>query len=150
MNFFQFLKKESDKPLLKLMLLTALSGLSSAGVLAIINLAAKNISKESINISYVLMFVSTVGIFVTSQKYILTSGIIIIEEILNNIRLRLSDKIRRTDLYNIEQIGKAEIYNRLTQECTLISQMAPYIITALQSAIMLVFVFGYIAILSIL
>ncbi|MCX6149600.1 MAG: cyclic peptide export ABC transporter [Ignavibacteriales bacterium] len=149
MKFFEFLKKESNKPLLKLFLLTAVSGLSSAGVLAIINLAAKNVSSKSINISYVLMFVSTVGIFVTSQKYILTSGIIIIEEILNNIRLRLSDKIRRTDLLNIEQIGKAEIYNRLTQECTLISQMAPYIITAMQSAIMLIFIFGYIAILSI-
>ncbi|HEX2867286.1 MAG TPA: cyclic peptide export ABC transporter [Ignavibacteriales bacterium] len=150
MKFYQFLRKESDKPLLKLFFLTALSGLSSAGVLAIINLAAKNAAKDSLNISYILMFASTVGIFVTSQKFILTSGILVIEEILNNIRLRLSDKIRRTDLLNIEQIGKAEIYNRLTQECTLISQMAPYIITALQSAIMLLFVFGYIAILSIL
>jgi len=148
MKFFQFLKRESEKPLLKLFLLTALSGLASAGVLAIINLAAKNVSKDSFNISYILMFASTVGIFVTSQKFILTNGILVIEEILNNIRLRLSDKIRRTDLLNIEQIGKAEIYNRLTQECTLISQMAPYIITALQSAIMLLFVFGYIAILS--
>jgi putative ATP-binding cassette transporter len=149
MNFYQFLKKESEKPLLKLFLLTGLSGLSSAGVLAIINLASKNISKDSINISYILMFASAVGIIVTSQKFILTTGISLIEEILNNIRLRLSDKIRRTDLLNIEKIGKAEIYNRLTQECTLISQMAPYIITALQSAIMLLFVFGYIAILSI-
>ena len=150
MKFFQFLKKESEKPLLKLFLLTGLSGLASAGVLAIINLAAKNVSKDSFNISYILMFASAVGIFVTSQKFILTNGILIIEEILNNIRLRLSDKIRRTDLLNIEQIGKAEIYNRLTQECTLISQMAPYIINALQSAIMLIFVFGYIAFLSVL
>ena len=150
MKFYQFLKKESDKPLFKLFLLTALSGLASAGVLAIINMAAANVSKDSFNISYILMFASSVGIFVTSQKFILTSGIKVIEEILNNIRLRLSDKIRRTDLLNIEQIGKAEIYNRLTQECTLISQMAPYMITALQSAIMLIFVFGYIAILSIL
>jgi putative ATP-binding cassette transporter len=150
MKFLEFLKKESDKPLLKLFLLTSLSGLASAGVLAVINIAAKNATKGSISISYVLMFASTVGIFVVSQKYILTSGILVIEEILDGIRLRLSDKIRRTDLLNIEQIGKAAIYNRLTQECTLISQMAPYIITALQSAIMLIFVFGYIAILSVL
>jgi putative ATP-binding cassette transporter len=150
MKFYQFLKNESGKPLLKLFLLTALSGLASAGVLAIINLAAKNASKDSFNISYILMFASVVGIFVTSQKFILTNGILVIEEILNNIRLRLSDKIRRTDLLNIEQIGKAEIYNRLTQECTLISQMAPYIINALQSAIMLIFVFGYIAFLSLI
>lgn len=150
MNFFNFLKKESDKPFLKLLLITSLSGLSSAGVLAIINAAAKNVSTNSISIGYFVMFVATVGIFVTSQKFILTSGILIVEEILHTIRLRLSDKIRRTDLMKIEQIGKAEIYNRLTQECTLISQMAPYIITALQSAIMLFCVFGYIAVLSLI
>jgi putative ATP-binding cassette transporter len=149
MKFFEFLKKESNKPLQKLFLLTALSGLASAAVLAIINVAASKVSKESINISLLLMFAATVGIFVVSQKYVLTSGISIIEEILDSIRLRLSHKIRRTDLLNIEQIGKAEIYNRLTQECTLISQMSPYVITAIQSAIMLVFVFGYIAFLSI-
>lgn len=150
MKFYEFLRKESDKPLIKLLFLTALSGLSSAGVLAIINLAAKNVTGSSINMSYLLMFAATVGIFITSQKFILTTGIMIIEDILNNIRIRLSDKIRRTDLLNIEQIGKAEIYNRLTQECTLISQMAPYIINSLQSAIMLIFVFGYIAIISLL
>jgi putative ATP-binding cassette transporter len=150
MNFLHFIKRESDKPLVKLILLTGLSGLSSAGVLAIVNMAGKNVSGDSIDISFVLMFASVVGIFVTSQKFILTSGIVLIEDILNRIRLRLSDKIRRTDLLNIEQIGKAEIYNRLTQECTLISQMAPYVITALQSAIMLICVFGYIAVLSLI
>jgi hypothetical protein len=42
MTIFHFLKKESDKPLLKLGLLTGVSGLSSAGVLAVINLAAQS------------------------------------------------------------------------------------------------------------
>ncbi|MGE5363181.1 MAG: cyclic peptide export ABC transporter [Bacteroidota bacterium] len=148
MKFFEFLKNEYNKPLTKLLLLTALSGLSSAGVLAVINVAANNVSKNSVNISYLLMFIAIVGIFITSQKYILTTGITIIEEIIHNIRLRLSDKIRRTDLLNIEKIGKAEIYNRLTQECNLISQMAAYVITAIQSGIMLIFVFGYVAYLS--
>jgi len=148
MNFFQFLRKESNKPLFKLFFITALSGLSSAGVLALINLASKNVSKNSIEFSYLLMFAVTVAIYSTSQKYILTTGISMIEEIMNNIRLRLSDKIRKTDLLNIEEIGKAEIYNRLTQECTLISQMSPYLVSALQSAVMLFFVYGYIAFLS--
>lgn len=148
MKFLEFLKKESDKPLLKFFILSALSGLSSAGVLAIINIAARNASNSVINISLILMFAATVGIYMTSHKYILNTGMVTIEEVLNNIRLRLSDKIRRTDLLNIEQIGKAEIYNRLTQELGLISQMAPYIITAFQSAIMLFFVFAYITMLS--
>ncbi len=148
MTIFHFLKKESDKPLLKMGLLTAVSGLSSTGVLAVINLAAQSESGKSLNISYLLMFVAVVGIFITSQKFILVEGVILIEDILNNLRIRLSDKIRQTDLLNIEKIGKAKIYNRLTQESALISQMSVYLITALQSGIMLIFIFGYIAYLN--
>ncbi len=150
MTIFDFLKKENNKPLRKLLLLTALSGMASAGVLALINKSAQKATESGVDIASVLMFAAVVGIFVTSQKFILTEGINMIEQVLHNVRVRLSDKIRKTDLLNIEVIGKAEIYNRLTQEITLISQMAAYLVTALQSAIMLVFVLGYIAYLSLM
>jgi len=148
MNLILFLKKESDKPLLKLGLYTAISGLASTGVLAVINLAAQSSTAKSGNIAQLLMFVAVVGIFITAQKYILVEGVKMIEEILSNIRMRISDKIRRTDLLNIEKIGNAKIYNRLTQELVFISQMSVYLITALQSGIMLIFIFGYIGYLN--
>jgi len=149
MTIFQLLKKEYDKPLGKLLILTGVSGMSSAGVIALINSAAQNSSAGKFTFSSLLMFVAVVGIFITSQKFILTEGIVVIEQILHNIRVRLSDKIRRTDLLNIEIIGKSEIYNRLTQETSLISQTAAFLITALQSAVLLVFIIAYIAYLSI-
>ncbi|MDA3930704.1 MAG: ATP-binding cassette domain-containing protein, partial [Prolixibacteraceae bacterium] len=148
-NFIHFLKNEYDKPLLKIGILTAVSGLSSTGVLAIINMAAQN-DTDTLQIGYLLMFISIVGIFITSQKFILVEGVAIIEEILNNLRLRLADKIRKTDLLNIEKIGNAKIYNRLTQESALISQIAVYLITAIQSGIMLIFIFAYIAYLNLI
>lgn len=150
MNVIQFLKKESDKPLLKLGLYTAISGLSSTGVLAVINIAAKSGSENAFKFSYLLLFIAVVGIFITSQKFILVEGVSLIEDILFNLRIRISDKIRRTDLLNIEKIGNAKIYNRLTQELVFISQMSVYLITALQSAIMLIFIFAYIAYLNIM
>lgn len=100
--------------------------------------------------SQLLLFVVVVGIFITTQKYILSEGVILIEDILNNIRLRIADKIRRTDLLNIEKIGNAKIYNRLTQELVFVSQMSVYFITALQSGIMLIFIFAYIAYLNLM
>ena len=124
MTIFLFLKKESDKPLLKLGLYTAVSGLSSTGVLAVINMAAQSSTAKSINISYLLMFLAVVGIFITAQKFILVEGVILIEDILNNFRIRLSDKICRTDLLNIDKIGNNKIYKRLTQELVFISQIS--------------------------
>ena len=145
MNLLQFLKKESDKPISKLFLFTAVSGLSSTGVIAIVNIAAHKGTTQTFSFSLFLMFLVVVGIFITTQKYILTEGVHLIEDILNNVRIRLSDKIRRADLLNIEKIGSAKIYNRLTQELVFISQMSVYLITAMQSGIMLIFIFGYIA-----
>lgn len=148
MTLFQFLKKESDKPLLKLGIYTAVSGLSSTGVIAVINSAAKAASDSKVEFGQFVLFLAVVGLFITSQRFILVEGVHLIEEILCNLRIRLSDKIRRTDLLNIEKIGNAKIYNRLTQELVFISQMSVYLITALQSAIMLIFIFGYIAFLN--
>ena len=148
MTLLHFLKKESDKPLLKLGLYTAVSGLSSTGVLAVINMAARSGDSQKLDISQLVMFAAVVGIFITTQKFILSEGVILIEDVLFRIRLRLSDKIRRTDLLNVEKIGNAKIYNRLTQELVFISQMSVYLITALQSGIMLIFIFGYIAYLN--
>ena len=148
-NIFSFLKKESDRPSLKIGILTVVSGISSTGVLAVVNMAAENSDGDSVDVSSLLLFIVTVAIFIISQKFILVEGIVIIEEILNKMRIRLTDKIRKTDLLNIEKIGNSKIYNRLTQESALISQMAVHLITALQSGVMLVFIFGYIAYLDV-
>lgn len=145
LNFFQ---KESNKPLHKLGLYTAVSGLASTGVLAVINWVARKEDSQALDISQLLMFVAVVGIFITTQKFILSEGVILIEDVLFNIRLRLSDKIRKTDLLKIENIGNAKIYNRLTQELVFISQISVYLISALQSSIMLIFIFSYIAYLN--
>lgn len=148
MTLIQLLRKESKKPIEKLLLITAISGLSSTASLALINNAAQNTNTDNISVSQVLMFLAVLGIFSFSFKYILIEGINIIEEILHNIRSRLSDKIRRTDLQNAESIGKATIYNCMTQEISMVSQMSIYLIQALQSAVLLVFITLYVAILS--
>lgn len=148
MTLIELLRKESKKPLDKLLLISAVSGLSSTASLALINNAAQNTKTDDISVSQVLMFLAVLGIFAFSFKYILIEGINIIEEILNNIRARISDKIRRTDLQNVESIGKATIYNCMTQEISMVSQMSIYLIQALQSAVLLVFITLYVAILS--
>lgn len=148
MTLIELLRKESKKPIDKLLLISAVSGLSSTASLALINNAAQNTKTDDISVSQVLMFLAVLGIFAFSFKYILIEGINIIEEILNNIRARISDKIRRTDLQNVESIGKATIYNCMTQEISMVSQMSIYLIQALQSAVLLVFITLYVAILS--
>ena len=60
----------------------------------------------------------------------------------------MTGKIRRAELVDLDAIGKAEIYNRMTQQTSEISQSAGVIIAALQSAIMVSFSVLYLATLS--
>ncbi len=147
-DLFYLFKTEADRPLKKIILMAGLSGIASTGSLALINAASQDPHANEINISHVLAFLSVVGIFSVSFRYILGQCIALVEDVLHKLRQRIAHKIRKTDLLNIEGIGKSTLYNRLTQELSLISQMAIYLIQALQSAVLLVCVTIYVGWLS--
>ncbi|HRI63650.1 MAG TPA: cyclic peptide export ABC transporter [Polyangium sp.] len=64
-----------------------------------------------------------------------------IEDALHRMKLRLAGKVEKTDFERIEQIDKAEILDRLTQNMFTISRAAPPLSEALQS----VFILGCVA-----
>jgi len=148
MNFLRFLQKECTRPLYKIVVMASISGIANAILLAIINDAAKVASHEELNLRYLLMFSVTITLYVVCQRYILHNSVAIIEETIARVRIRLSDKIRKTYLLELEAIGQIEIYNRLTQETMTISNSAPLLVLMVQAAIMLVFISIYIALLS--
>ncbi|MCP4158271.1 MAG: cyclic peptide export ABC transporter, partial [bacterium] len=148
MQLLNFLQNETDKPLHKIVIMAAASGVANAALLAIINSVAKNVSSDGTDFQNLLLFAVTLTIFIVSQKYILRESTIVIENAIASIRRRLSDKIRRSDLLSQEAIGRSEIYNRLTQETITVSNSASILVMSVQAAIMLSFVALYIAILS--
>jgi putative pyoverdin transport system ATP-binding/permease protein len=147
-NFLSFLKKESTGPLYNIPILAALAGIANAVLLAIINASVKSSSENGAGFSFMVMFFLAYAIYVLCQRNMLHKSNVLLEGIINNIRIRLSDKIRRADLLGLESIGETKIYNRLTQETLIISDAVQILIMSLQSTVMLFFVAAYIAILS--
>ncbi len=147
-DLFYMFRTESEKPLKKIIFMAALAGMASTGSLAVINKASQDPNANELNFSHVLMFLSVVAIFSVSFRYILGQCIALVEDVLHRMRSRIADKIRKTDLLNIEGIGKSTIYSRLTQELSMISQMSIYLIQAMQSAVLLICVTVYVGILS--
>lgn len=150
MNFIQFLRKESPSPKLlqKIPVMAAISGISNAVLLAIINSSARSASYDNLNFRNLLMFSITIILFIYCQRYVLHETRALVEEIIARVRVRLTDKIHKSQLLQLENIGQAEIYNRLTQETLEISNAAPIMILTIQSLVMLGFLAIYIAILS--
>ena len=148
MKLIELLRKESTVSLLKLILVAVLAGLTQAVVLGVINSAAHAATVGRENFNLLLMFIGALVGHIWSQKYILQTSAVLVEGVLSNIRLRIADKIRDSELQYFEKIGRSRIYSNVTKETVTISQAAPTIVIAGQSGIMVVFALLYLAWLS--
>ena len=129
-------------------LLVAFSGLTSAGLMAIINTAAENASNTEENGRLLGLFLITVVLWASTQRFILVTSISEVERLLNGIRVEIADLIRRADLETLEHIGRSEIYGVVSRQTQQISQAGATLIMALQSAVMVFFSVAYLAMVS--
>jgi len=144
--FFRESRGSSDAwPLL---LMTIISASANAILLVIINQAAHTVDFGNPNYRLFILFVITIALFIISQKYVLSKITKISETIVNAIRVRLADKVRKSDFYELEKLGNAEVYSRISKDSTTITQTSPVIMNAIQSAVMVFFCMIYIFFLS--
>ena len=146
LNFFTQESKISKWRIIFVMAI--ISGIANAVLLGIINVAAEMASNENVNFRFLVLFMIAFLIFYIAKRFALLKSTELIEHIMKNVKVRISDKIRKSELYHLEHIGVSLIYTRLTQDTNLISQSATIITNASQSAIMLVFSLLYIFYLS--
>lgn len=148
MEILNLLNRESTGSRRDILIAASISGLSSAAVLAIINEAAKTASYESLNFRFFAMFLTALILYTVCLRYTFDRTTRIFESIIEKIRSRISDKIRRSELDVLDHLGKAGIYGRLTQETATISQFKGLLTAAIQSSVIVLFVALYIALLS--
>jgi putative ATP-binding cassette transporter len=150
MNFgvLGFLQRETHALDRKLLLLTAVSGVANAMNLAVINAAVEALRGDGPSWQHFVWFSLSIALFVYSLRYILYESTRIAEAAICSVRLRLADKIRRSDLRALESIGEADIYARISRDTSTIAQAARPLFAAAQGAVMVFFTLGYIATVS--
>jgi putative pyoverdin transport system ATP-binding/permease protein len=158
MKLLQLLRRESAVSLRWLLLLAALAGISSALVLAVINtsagLAAPSTggaggTAEPPNTGRnALLFVVIMAIYAVSQWKLYSTATEEIEKILDRVRIRVADKVRRCDLMPMERLGQTVIYAGLTKDAQTVSQAGTLVIMSAQAAVLVVFTALYVAYLS--
>lgn len=148
MKLINLIKDQDVSSFRKLVFMVIVSGIANALLLAVINSAAEKSYNDVADTKSFLVFFLTLGLFIFTKNFILHKTNILVETVLAKYRLRISNKIRHSDLLTIERIEKSEIFTRLTSDATQISQTAPLMIDAVQSMVMLVFSIIYIFTLS--
>lgn len=148
MEFLLLLRREIKEPIRPLLLFLIVSGSINGLLIAIINNAAENVYNAELTGRSFFMFITGVAIFLLAKKYVLDRSTIIVESAINQLRNRIADKIRHTELSTIESIGTSPLYARLTQDAVYISETASIIIGSIQSALMVTFTIIYVGTVS--
>ena len=143
-----FLQQETHALNRKLLILTAASGIANAMNLAVINAAVDALRGGGPSWQHFVWFGLSIALFVYSLRYILYESTRISEAAICSVRLRLADKIRRSDLQALESLGEADIHARISRDTASIAQAARPLFAAAQGVVMIIFTMGYIAIVS--
>jgi putative ATP-binding cassette transporter len=148
MKFIRFLLAESGRQGKQISLATGFTGLISGFMVTIILGAASAASDQSVSFRYLLIFAIALTAMMIAKRYSLRQATVLTESIVERLRMRVTDKIRRAELFYFEKIGAEQFHNLLTTETQIISSTATMAINAAASLVMLTVAFGFVAFLS--
>ncbi len=148
MEFFRFLQKESTQVDRRLLLAGGLAGVINTALIFILSAAALKGSRGFAGFRDLVMVAVCLCGFWMSKGYLMRRSTVIVEAIVQTIRMRLAEKIRNADLASLEAIGLAPLYNAISTHATNISRGATGIISASTSLVLLVSAFLVVFILS--
>ncbi len=148
MKLLDLIHKESQISFRGLLATAAVAGISNAGILAVINAAAAHASGNNHDVWHMALFAVIMALYVLAQKHTMLTTTSEIEQVLDRIRVRIADKVRRCDLHTLERIGRSDIYACVSKETLTVSQSATVLVVGAQSAILIFFTVLYIAWLS--
>ena len=130
------------------MIMSGCSGLANGALLGIINGGAAAASESEAKLRYLTLFIIAMSIFCYAKKVSMTSSIRTIEEMLHRLRVRVIQKLRKSELEDVEKFGKGDVYTKISQDTMTVSQSAFFLVNIAQSAIMVLCCLVYVAWLS--
>jgi putative ATP-binding cassette transporter len=146
--YLNMVLEHSDIPKRTIIFYTVVSGIVNAVLLSVLNAAANSAGEGEVQVKYLLLFAIALTVFYITKRYILRKSVVIVENAVYSLRLRILEKLRHCELSPMESIGKDEIFTRISNDTNFISQSAAVIINAFQAAILVFFALIYIAFLS--
>lgn len=120
------------------------SALSRGMILATVNVAVADTTAGNPNLLHIAEFVGFLVLFLGMNYYSTTRAKMVIERMMQRLRLDICDKLLFTGLDFIENRGTGPLYARLTQDVNYLTASALTIVVALQSAVLILFCIIYI------
>ncbi|WP_321342048.1 cyclic peptide export ABC transporter [Breoghania sp.] len=151
MNIFRLLRDGPPASRRMILVLATLAGFGNAGLVGLVNEAAEqSLIGAPVNLHLLIVYVLTLTFFLVSNRSALHQANHFVQSRLEMTRRRIVNKIRKSDLRTLERLGQGDVYVTVAQETDHLSQTLPLLIGAAQSALLVFFLFLYIATLSLM
>ena len=149
MSFLQLVQREMQGSLPRLLFMSALGGISTAGVLASINAGVQSVNNgQKPGLWAASLFLVALFLFMKTQAYVTITATAEIEGIIHRLRLRIMDQIRHSELLALDNIGLARIVASVTGDTQILTQASNMLCFTVQGAVLIFFVSFYVAYLS--
>jgi putative pyoverdin transport system ATP-binding/permease protein len=149
MSFLQLVRREMHGSMPKLLFMSGIGGISNASILAAINAGVQDAgSGQKPGLWAASLFIVALFLFMRSQQYVTITATAEIEAIIHKLRLRIMDMIRRSELLEMEKIGRARIVAAVTSDTAVLTQASNMLCFTVQGAVLIFFVGLYVAYLS--
>lgn len=145
MSFLNLVRREMHGSMPRLVFMSGLGGISTAAILAAINAGMQG---GKSNLWSATLFLVSIFLFIKTQYYVTITTTAEIESIIHKLRLRVMDLIRRSELLEIEAIGRSRIVASITSDTSVLTQASNTLCFTVQGAVLVVFVGVYVAYLS--
>ncbi len=122
----------------KMVVISGLAGASNAVILATVNTGAQLAAHGTSSFLTAMAFLVALLINLRSQHYLMTVSTAEIEAIIHKMRIRLLDLARRSELRELDRVGRATIVSIITKETAALSQVSTILALTTQ-ALVLVF-----------
>jgi putative ATP-binding cassette transporter len=150
-NLLTLLKTQGKNPLRRLVLSSAVTAVSTTVVLAVVMKAAQEIAEtkqEFVDLPLAGLFIVSVLIYAVSESWMISHLVTDIEEAIDGLRIKLVNRLRHADLWQLEHLGQSQLFDNITQSCRVISSNSQYLAQAMRSVIQIATILLYIASIS--
>ncbi|WP_434047931.1 MULTISPECIES: cyclic peptide export ABC transporter [Sorangium] len=132
MALWDLIRDEAGEKGRGLLVSASLAGAANALGIALINEAAASSSQDD-KLRLFVVIALCVALYIVCSRRTYHRITTLIEEALKKIKLRIIDKIDRAELQALEGLGTSEIYDRITENVSVVSDSAAMIANLLQS-----------------
>ena len=146
MYVVDLLLEESKGQRASILVVATTAGIANALLLVGANVLAK--SPKDADLRAFCIFGLTMTLYALGSRSTYHRTTSLVEGVLYRVRTRIAEKIERTELEGLERIGTAEIFDRVTENMSIVSEQGWMLGSFLQSLFVLVFGLIYIAWLS--